>query len=216
MSRGGSTAGCESICPGNSLAQDAAWVRADIPLAPREAFLFLADIERLFRLNPHLDISAWREMADRPATWKFNVWNETNGCRYDAMMTMSDVRKDRGFALNYDDGIKASSEFRIDPAGGGSTLTITEHYHPVRNPDDERLKDVDRSLAPWLASIRAHIAGIARYGWLPGYRWWTERCMLTMPLRQRRITRMIVWVSLLEFIVFLFVAAIFWLEQQRG
>jgi hypothetical protein len=37
-----------------------------------------------------------------------------------------------------------------------------------------------------------------------------------MPPRQRRIVRMIIWVSLAEFVVFLAVAAIFWLEQRGG
>jgi hypothetical protein len=35
-----------------------------------------------------------------------------------------------------------------------------------------------------------------------------------MAPRQRRIVRMIVWISVLEFVVFLFVAAIFWLERS--
>jgi hypothetical protein len=73
---------------------------------------------------------------------------------------------------------------------------------------------VDRSLVPWLAAIRGHIAGLARYGWLPGYRWWAGRFMPGMPPRQRRMVRMIVWISLLEFVVFLFVAAVFWLETR--
>ena len=55
---------------------------------------------------------------------------------------------------------------------------------------------------------------MARFGALPGYRWWTERFRLGMTPRQRRIVRMIVWVSVLEFVVFLFVALIFWLETR--
>ena len=81
---------------------------------------------------------------------------------------------------------------------------------------DLHRQEVDRSLVPWLAAIRGHVAGLARYGWLPGYHWWAGRFMLGMRPRQRRIARMIVWISLLEFVVFLFVAAIFWLERQGG
>lgn len=45
---------------------------------------------------------------------------------------------------------------------------------------------------------------------------WAGRFVLGMRPRQRRIARMIVWISLLEFVVFLFVAAIFRLERQGG
>jgi hypothetical protein len=35
-----------------------------------------------------------------------------------------------------------------------------------------------------------------------------------MPPRQRRIVHMIVWVSILEFLVFLGIALVFWLETR--
>ena len=216
MKLGGATADGESDSAEQPAPGNAAWAKADIPLSPQDTFLFLSDIERLFRLNPHLDISGWHEQPGTPRRCKLSALNETNGCRYDVRMRMEDVRENESIKLVYDRGLKASTEFRVEPACGGSSLTITDHYHPVKDQNDERLKEVDRSLVPWLAAIRGHIAGLARYGWLPGYRWWAGHFMLGMPPRQRRIVRMIVWVSLLEFVVFLFVAAIFWLERQDG
>jgi len=73
---------------------------------------------------------------------------------------------------------------------------------------------VDRSLIPWVNAIRRHLLDRKRWGWLPGWRWWHEGFMAGMAPRQRRIVRMIIWISVLEFVVFLFVAAIFWLERQ--
>jgi len=216
MNPGGAPAGGESITAHQPSPQDAAWAKADIPLSPQDSFIFLSDVERLFRLNPHLEISDWRQDPAMPRSWQLGALNETNGCRYEVKMRMEDVGDNRGITLVYDRGLKASTEFGIEPTGSGSSLTITEHYHPVKDQEDERLKEVDRSLVPWLAAIRAHISGLARYGWMPGYRWWAGHFMLGMQPRQRRIVRMIIWVSLFEFIVFLFVAAIFWLERQRG
>lgn len=214
MSQGAAAVGGESASAEHGAPANAAWAKAALPLSPQGTFTFLADIERLFRLNPHLDISAWHEEPGTPRRCTFSAFNETNGCRYEVTVGMENVRENRGMTLVYDRGLKASTEFRIEPAGNGSSLTITEHYHPVADRNDERLKEVDRSLVPWLAAIRGHIAGLARYGWLPGYRWWAGRFMPGMPPRQRRIVRMIVWISLLEFVVFLFVAAVFWLETR--
>ncbi len=211
MKPGGATAEGEANSEEPPAPGNAAWAKADMPLPAQDSLIFLSDIERLFRLNPHLDISDWFEEADLPRRFRFRASNETNGCSYEVTIVVESGCE--GLTLSYDSGLKATTEFRIGPAEGGSSLTITDCYHPVDEQSDERFKEVDRSLVPWLAAIRGHISGLNRYCWLPGYRWWTGHFMLGMPPRQRRIVRMILWVSLLEFVVFLFVAAIFWLEQ---
>ncbi len=208
-----SSASQETAPKAGQTPENAAWATARIPLPPHQLFAFLSDIERLFRLNPHLEIADWREEPDAHS-YRLSALNETNGYRSEISLRTEAVRDNSGYRLVYDSGLKRSTEFRIEPTSGGSLLTITEHYHPVRDETDERLKEVDRSLVPWAAAIRRHLGGTARFGGVPGYRWWTERFMLGMTPRQRRIVRMIVWVSVLEFVVFLFVALIFWLETR--
>ena len=215
MNAGAATAGGASTSVESPGRENAAWARAEIPLPPQDVCAFLADIERLFRLNPHLDISGWCAEPGAPRSFKLDALNETNGCRAEVILRIETLRKGRGYSLSYDRGLKRSTELKVEPATGGSLLTITEHYHPVQDESDERLKEVDRSLVPWAAAIRGHLAGLSRYGRLPGYRWWAQRFMPGMPPRQRRIVRMIVWVSLLEFVVFLFVALVFWLETRQ-
>lgn len=216
MSRGGAAAGTATASTELPAADNAAWAKTDIALSAEDVWIFLNDVERLFHLNPHLDIACWCEEAGPIRSCTLSALNEANGCRYEKTMRIEHDPGDRCLTITYDKGLKAATEFRVEPIHGGSSLTITDYYHPLKNQDDDRLNEVDRSLVPWLAAIRGHIAGLARYRWLPGYRWWTGRFMLGMPPRQRRIAKMILWVSLLEFVVFLFVAAIFWLEQQRG
>lgn len=219
MSGGPTNASQETAPEAGQAPENAAWAAARIPLPPHQLFAFLSDIERLFRLNPHLEIADWREEPGAHS-YRLSALNETNGYRGEISLRAEAVREhtlwgiNSGYRLMYDRGLKQSTEFRIEPTSGGSLLTITEHYHPVRDEADERLKEVDRSLVPWVAAIRRHLSGTARFGGVPGYRWWTERFMLGMTPRQRRIVRMIVWVSVLEFVVFLFVALIFWLETR--
>lgn len=215
MNAGAASAGDQTTVVESPAPENAAWARAEIPLPPQDVCAFLSDTELLFRLNPHLDVFGWHEEPGTPRRCKLGAFNETNGWRGEVSLCVETLPGNRGFTLAYDRGLKRSTEFRVEPSAGGSLLTITEHYHPVRDESDARLKEVDRSLVPWAAAIRRHLAGLARYGRLPGYRWWTQRFMPGMPPRQRRIVRMIVWASLLEFVVFLFLALVFWLETRQ-
>lgn len=196
--------------------ENAAWASLEVPLPKKPLFDFLANTERLFRLNPHLEIETWRQEFNPAGTrgYRLRALNESNGCRSEVFIRVEALGEDIGYMLEYDGGLKRSTELRIAAAASGSLLTITDHYHPVSNAADQRLKEVDRSLIAWTAAIRRHLKGRARFGGLPGYLWWTERFMLGMTPRQRRIARMIFWVSVLEFVVFLLVALIFWAESQ--
>lgn len=195
---------------------NSAWASVPLPLPARQLSEFLADFERLFRLNPHLEIEAWRQEPGHAEVTihKLTALNQLNGCRGVVSMRAVPIEEGSGYRLVYDRGLKRATELRVEARGRGSLLTVTEYYHPLPDETDERFKQVDRSLVPWIAAIRGHLRGIARFGGVPGYRWWSERVMLGMPPKQRRLVRMIVWASVLEFGVFLFVALIFWLEAR--
>ncbi len=78
------------------------------------------------------------------------------------------------------------------------------------------LAQVDRSLTPWGVAIRRHLLGLSRWGRIPLYRRWREQLWLGMRPRERRIVRLIAWVTALEFVVFLFVLAILVIESGSG
>ena len=67
----------------------------------------------------------------------------------------------------------------------------------------------------WGSVIRRYFLRRARWGWLPFYGWFQDQFWLKMPPRQRRIARLIIWTTALEFVVFLFVFIIYWLELGR-
>lgn len=177
---------------------NAAWVEAEIPLPPAVLLEFLADSERLWRLNPCLAIASWQGSEDGFA---LQADNEATGRRVEVKARRETLAD--GFRISYDSGLKLSSEFRVAPRGDGSLLTVTERYAPVDGPDDPRAGESDKSLLPWIADLRRHIVAQARWGRLPGWQWWSEQLMLSMPPRQRRIVRMVVWLTVIEFVVFL-------------
>jgi len=199
--------------------EDAAWATVSLPLPPAELFRFVQDVERLFRLNPYLRIESWSEEPGpfQPGKrFRLECLNEMSGVRAALMLTLCEASTGLGYSLRYDRGLKGATEVMVEPADGASRLTIKDAYHiPDEAGREERLKEVDRSLVPWAASVHAYVRGLHRWSWFLPYRWYKERFWLPMTPPQRRITRLIVWTTLLEFVVFLFVFAIYWLEGQR-
>lgn len=178
--------------------RDSARAETVIPLPPAALLDFLSDGERLLRLNPHLEIETWQAL---PGGFRLVALNESNGRRIETAVSVETAAD--SIVLRYAAGLKQSSVLAVEAAAGGSRLIVTEHYPRIEDPQDPRVADVDRSLVPWVAALRRHLVGRARWGWLPGWHWWNERFLPGMPPRSRRIVRLIVWVSVLEFVVFL-------------
>ena len=177
---------------------NAAWVEAEIPLPPAALLAFLADRERVWRLNPLLAVESWHDEGDG---FTLRAHNEAND-RGIEVRAWHEALPD-GFRVRYGAGLKQGSEFAVSARGTGSLLRVVERYAPVDGPDDPRVAETDQSLVPWIAALRRHLVARGRWGWIPGWRWWHERFMLSMPPRQRRIVRMIIWVTVIEFAVFL-------------
>jgi hypothetical protein len=194
--------------------EDRARAETLIPLGADAVFEFVADIERLVRLNPHLAIETWQRLPDG---MRLVAQNETTGRRIETTVRVETTPSTRSIVLRYADGLKQATTLAVEGGDGhGCRLVVTEHYPVIADAQDPRVAEVDRSLIPWVDAIRRHLLRRQRWGWLPGWRWWHERFLPGMAPRQRRIVRMIVWISVLEFLVFLFVAAIFWLERRGG
>ena len=198
----------------DTVREDLARAETQVPIDADAMFEFVSDIERLLRLNPHLDIETWQRIPDG---MRLTAQNETTGRRIETAVRVETTRATRSIVLSYADGLKRATTLAVESGDShGCRLVVTEHYPAIEDAQDPRVAEVDRSLIPWVNAIRRHLLERKRWGWLPGWRWWHEGFMAGMAPRQRRIVRMIIWISVLEFVVFLFVAAIFWLEQQGG
>lgn len=192
-------------------AENAAWVDIELPLAPQQALGYARNIERLLRLNPHLEIARFEVEAE--GRYRLEGLNEMNGLAVSCGLTLREAGAD-GFRLDYDGGLKLATQVTAAPHAGGALLTIRESYRqPEREAD---LAQVDRSLTPWGMAIRRHLLGLARWGHLAPYRWWRERVWLGMKPRERRIARLLAWITALEFVVFLLVLAILVIESGSG
>ncbi len=194
---------------GDAAQDNAAWVDIELPQPPQAVLAGLRDIGRFLRLNPYLDI---RKLEEVPAAqgserhYRLEALNEMSGLAVSCGLTFQETGAS-GFRLRYDSGLKLATEVKVGARAGGSVLHVRETY---RQPEsDAQLAEVDRSLTPWGIALRRHFLGLARWGGWRLYRGWRERLWIPMSPRERRITRLIAWATLIEFVVFLIAVPIF-------
>ena len=142
-----------------------------------------------------------------------------NGLRQSATLTVSGLQLGASFTLDYAGGLKQATVISVQELAPASSRLVVKDCYPAHLDATERearRSEVDNSLVPWGAALRLYFLRHARWGWLPFYGWFQDRFWLKMPPRQRRIARLIIWTTALEFVVFLFVFVIYWLELGRG
>ena len=184
----------------------------DTPLDLADLRLFCADIERLYRLNPYLEIQAWQPLAagGYRVSWR-NLSNE----RATMLELRLESESENVFSIAYSKGIKRRTRFLLEPAPNGSRLVVTDDYASL--PEDERARriaEVDKSLTAWGWALHAHLRREHRWGSNPLWRWTMRRFWLPMRPAARRIAVLIVLASLAEFVFFLVVALIWWIEHR--
>ncbi|HET9664463.1 MAG TPA: hypothetical protein VFP00_09550 [Burkholderiales bacterium] len=189
-------------------AHDAAWVAIDVPLTAPRLAEFCLDVERLYRINPYLEFRAWRATAGGACVAYKNL---SNGRNYEACLTV--VRASYGeFCVRYDRGIKSETRFRIEPQSDGSRLTIKDNYSGAgQNPD---LAEVDRSLHAWGVALREYLQREARWGHIAPWRWYMRRVWVPMKPSARRITYIILIITLAEIALMGLVMAVYWAERS--
>jgi hypothetical protein len=192
---------------------DAAWVTIPTRLAPEELYALCRDLEAIFRANPYLYFQSWRQTgAD---SYQAECRNES--IKQDVVLDMR-VRPagELGFAVEYARGIKNRTVFTVEPAAGGSRLTIADDYEGTPHAERERRADeVDKSLPAWGEALRVYFLRFRRYGWVPGWRWYIRRLWIPMKPSAKRIVWLLWLITVVEFAFFLFVLLIYVLEQDK-
>lgn len=193
--------------------QDAAWVIIETPFAPQDLRLFLADIERLYRINPMLTFEDWQQTGE--GEFLLRAKNANNGKLVDTRLTVA--RSEDGLDVRYANGLKTATTFRIEVrSGGGANLIVTDDYSgtPVAERES-RMDEVDNSLIPWGEALHRYFRQWKRWSWLPGWKFYMRRVWQPMRPLARRIVFLLIVVTLLEFVVFLFVFTIYRLEMHK-
>lgn len=190
---------------------DQAWVVIETPSAPATLAEFCRDLERLYRINPYHEFRTWRSAGPDRVDAAFR--NLSIQRDFDLKLSIHHT-SDRDFTVHYDSGIKRSTRFEIEPAPAGSRLKITDDYRGATNGVPVDTSEVDKSLHAWGVALHDYLQREARWGRYMLWRWYMRRMWVPMKPTARRITFIILMVTLAEIVLFVLVMVIYWLEHR--
>ena len=199
-------------------AEDAAWVSIETPLDVESLKNFCQDIEQLFRINPMLIFNSWH--VEEKNRYLFSGQNISQEEPFEFSHTLTVTEFAEGIEINYLQGIKSSTTFKIEPAAPDSQwkskLTITDSYMGVPEQDrQELLHTVDRSLSIWAKSLQQYLIRWHRWSHLGMWRWYMKRVWQPMRPSGRRITYMLLWITVFEIALIGLGVAIYYIEFGR-
>jgi hypothetical protein len=185
---------------------DAAWVVIQTPLDAAALAEFCRDLERLYRINPYLEFRAWR--ATQPDRIHAAFRNLSIVRDFELELTVERA-SEREFTVRYDRGIKRATRFEIGSGAAGSTLKITDDYTGAAAEDTG---EVDRSLHAWGTALHDYLQREARWSRYALWRSYMRRVWVPMKPSARRITYILLLVTLAEIALIALVMVIYWIE----
>jgi hypothetical protein len=122
-----------------------------------------------------------------------------------------------GIIVHYQQGLRSSTSFRMEEQDdGGVKLIVTDDYSDVSLNDREaRIDEVDKSLVNWGGHLHRYMHLWNRWSWLPGWQFYMRKVWQPMKPMARRITQILLIITLAEFVLFLLVFTIFSLELHK-
>lgn len=193
-------------------AEDAAWASVNTPMSVEVLKAFCQeDIERLFRINPMLEFSKWEKLGEgRYRCAGKNISQETP---FQFAVELQVIPRVDGLQVDYTGGIKSSTHFKIEPAESGSKLTIVDHYDGLNESErHSRLGEVDKSIVAWAQYLQRYIIDWQRWSRFGLWRWYMRRVWQPMKPMARRITYILLWITVVEIALIMLGAAIYFFE----
>lgn len=192
--------------------EDAAWVTIDTPFDSTELRLFLDDVERLYRINPMLVIDEWQETGE--LQYQLKAKNLSNNQLLETALKVEPCAD--GIVVHYQHGLRSTTSFCIEEENGIVKLVVTDDYSGVSLGDrEERIDEVDKSLVTWGGHLHRYLHLWKRWSWLPGWQFYMRKVWQPMKPMARRITQMLLMITLAEFVLFLLVFIVFTLELDK-
>lgn len=194
--------------------EDAAWASIATPLSVANLKEFCADTERFFRINPMLEFSKWESTGKNGYVFAGKNISQENPFEFEYELTVSELED--GFRFDYDKGIKSSTILKIEEDPNGSKLTITDQYD--RLPATEReahMHEVDKSIVIWAQYLQKFLINWKTWSRLGVWRWYMKKIWQPMKPSARRITYMLLWITVIEIALIVLGGAIYFIEFDR-
>lgn len=179
---------------------DQAQVIISSPLKIEVMQSLLKNIELLLRINPFHEIKFWNMNGQ---TLQLELRNLQNQQIIKQEICLA--RQQDSVLLHYAEGIKAHTLFKLRPANMGTELIIREDYSRYSEAErQQRIHEVDQTLLPWAHALNRFFKAYKRWSWLPGWKS-LQIFWFSMSPSQRLVSRIVIWATLIEFIIFLLI-----------
>lgn len=204
--------------PGEKSDADAAWAVLHTPLNATELKIFCRDIERLFRINPMLNFRNWQQLeTDRYYFAGQNI-SQQPPFDFDLMLTVRQLPN--GLQIDYDHGLKSHTTLIIESvtnpleqSGCHSKLTITDYYEGLTEEErTKQLRFVDKSISIWARDLQRYLITWQQWSQYRPWRWYMQHIWQPMKPMGRRITAILLWVTIIELALIFLGGAIYFLE----
>jgi len=177
--------------------EDAAWASINTPLSIDELKTFCQDIERLFRINPMLEFQQWQPLADNH--YRMAIKNISHETPFELDTELSVENQSNEMTIHYSNGLKQKTTLKFEATAEGSRLTIIDDYAGVSEEERQnRLAEVDKSLINWADYLQRYIIMWQRWSGFGLWRWYMRRIWQPMKPIGRRITYILLWITVVE------------------
>jgi len=195
------------------VAEDAAWASINTPLSISELTAFCRDIERLYRINPMLEFQYFKALGQQHYAYAGRNLSHETPFEFDYTFTVKELPD--GLQVDYDQGIRSRTLFKIEAAPQGSKLTITDYYERLSTEEREQhLHEVDKSLVVWANYLQRFLITWSRWSRFAPWRWYMRRIWQPMKPTARRITYTLLWITVVEIALIALGVAIYFVEYR--
>ena len=178
-------------------ADDAAWAAINTPLSTDELMTFCQDIERLFRINPMLEFNAWEKLSDSQYHMAVKNISQEEPFEVDVKINVEQTADE--ISIHYSNGIKKKTVLTIEPSEYGSKLTITDNYDGFSEEQRQsQMYEVDKSIINWADYLQRFLITWNKWSKFGLWRWYMKRVWQPMKPTGRRVTYMLLWITLVE------------------
>jgi len=170
-------------------------------------------VERLFRINPYLEFEKWEKKSQQTYNMIAINRSQTPSFKIDTKLKVQNLIN--GLEIRYSNGIKSSTMLFVEPANQGSKLTITDNYEPKSKQERlAHLHEVDKSLTKWAEEIQQYLIHWKRWSWFAPWRFYKQYVWQSMKPSGRRITYMLLWISVIEIALIALGVIIYFIEYR--
>ena len=193
-------------------ATNKAWAEFKTPLSQEALLLFCNDMEKLFRINPYLEVNKWETIEKNK--YFIDFINHSQEPPFSLQTHLRVTNLSDGLQIYYENGIKSDTTIIAQAIPEGSKLVITDHYHPLNDDNVGLFSSVDKSLTKWAEEIQSYLIYWQRWSWFLPWRFYKKHIWLLMKPSARRISYMLIFISLIEVMLIGLGVIIYFIEYR--